>query len=237
MGNPAFRPLVQSGPVGRTLLPATAQGPPPEARHPIPKDPQAVQISRYRMVVEVALYDRPEPFAGLRHRIVHPPSELLLDLLQLGPCRRLRIVLRRTVKAPFRVFPLMCVKPRKSNVSGLPSPRRFRFELGVPSELDPARFVGMQFQSKLPQPFPEILQRSGRLRSATETRGPYRRRNAPRPRLLGRASCATPAPRGRRRNADRYSRAAARSPPPAAYPSPSPTIRLPPELRPLTISG
>src|SRR5215470_8677874 len=40
---------------------------------------------------------------------------------------RLRIVLRRTVKRPSLFFPLMCVKPRKSNVSGFPSPLRFRF--------------------------------------------------------------------------------------------------------------
>ena len=31
--------------------------------------------------------------------------------------------MRRMVKSPFRVFSLMCVKPRKSNVSGGPSPR------------------------------------------------------------------------------------------------------------------
>ncbi len=40
---------------------------------------------------------------------------------------RLRIVLRLTVYRPNLFFPLMCLKPRKSNVSGLPSPLRFRF--------------------------------------------------------------------------------------------------------------
>src|SRR5215472_11419694 len=40
---------------------------------------------------------------------------------------RLRIVLRLTVNRPSLFFPLMCVKPRKSNVSGLPSPLRLRF--------------------------------------------------------------------------------------------------------------
>ena len=34
-----------------------------------------------------------------------------------------RIVRRFTVKRPARVFPQTCVKPRKSNVFGLPSPR------------------------------------------------------------------------------------------------------------------
>src|SRR5881398_271394 len=41
---------------------------------------------------------------------------------------RLRMVLRITMNLPFfQVFPQMCVSPKKWNVSGLPSPRRFRF--------------------------------------------------------------------------------------------------------------
>jgi hypothetical protein len=39
---------------------------------------------------------------------------------------RLRIVVRRTVNRPSLFFPLICLKPRKSNVSDLPSPLRFR---------------------------------------------------------------------------------------------------------------
>jgi hypothetical protein len=31
---------------------------------------------------------------------------------------------------------------------------------GKSTELDPARFVGMEFQPKLPQPFPKILQKT-----------------------------------------------------------------------------
>jgi hypothetical protein len=38
------------------------------------------------------------------------------------PRQRLAIVRRFTLKYPFRFFPLICVKPRKSNVSGFPSP-------------------------------------------------------------------------------------------------------------------
>jgi hypothetical protein len=55
---------------------------------------------------------------------------------------------------PNPFFPLMCVNPRKSNVSGLPSPLRSRFLFGKPTELNPARLVGMEFQPKLPQPLP-----------------------------------------------------------------------------------
>src|SRR6202158_2368731 len=40
---------------------------------------------------------------------------------------RLRIVVRRTVNRPSLFFPLICWKPRKSNVSGFPFPLRLRF--------------------------------------------------------------------------------------------------------------
>jgi len=146
---PAYSQLVQSGPVGWTLLPATAQGPPPQARHPFPKGLQAVEIPRYRVVVEVALYDRPEPFASLRHRIMHTPSELLLNLLQFGP----------------QAFADRLAPHRESSLPGLPADVReaqkverlrlifsssFPVQLGIPPELNPARFIGMQFQPKLP---------------------------------------------------------------------------------------
>jgi hypothetical protein len=50
--------------------------------------------------------------------------------------RRFDILLRFTVKYPsFRVFAQMCVNPRKSNVSGFPSPRFARFsDSGEPNE-------------------------------------------------------------------------------------------------------
>ena len=66
---------------------------------------------------------------------------------------RLRIVLRLTVNRPNLFFPLMCLKPRKSNVSGLPSPLRFRFCSANRPELNPARLIWMQFQSKHSQSF------------------------------------------------------------------------------------
>ena len=53
-----------------------AQAPDPET--------QTREVSRYRVVVEVALYDRLEPLSGLGHGIVHALAELLLNLSQLG---------------------------------------------------------------------------------------------------------------------------------------------------------
>src|ERR1041385_4839201 len=58
---------------------------PPEPNHSIAECGQTVGVSGYRVVVEVALDDRPEPLAGLRYRFMHPSTELLLDFQQLGP--------------------------------------------------------------------------------------------------------------------------------------------------------
>jgi hypothetical protein len=71
-------------PGDRAFLAPTAHGTPPERKHPIPKHTQTREVSRYRVVVEVALYDRLEPLSGLWHGIVHALAELLLNLSQLG---------------------------------------------------------------------------------------------------------------------------------------------------------
>jgi hypothetical protein len=56
---------------------------PPMPSYPTPEYAETVDVSRYRIVVEVALYDRLEPLAGLAYRIVHPLAELLLNVPQL----------------------------------------------------------------------------------------------------------------------------------------------------------
>src|ERR1022692_4487338 len=65
------------------LAPATNSSP-PERQHLIPKPTQTREVTRYRVVVEVALHDRLEPLSGLGHGIVHALAELLLNLSQLG---------------------------------------------------------------------------------------------------------------------------------------------------------
>src|ERR1035441_6156731 len=65
------------------LLGAAAKSAPPQHQHPIPKHPQTLEVSWYRVVVEVALDDRLEPPSGLGHQIMHAHAQLLLDLSQL----------------------------------------------------------------------------------------------------------------------------------------------------------
>jgi hypothetical protein len=44
---------------------------PPVTKHALPEQPQTIEVSRHSVVVEVALYNRPEPRACLRHGIMH----------------------------------------------------------------------------------------------------------------------------------------------------------------------
>ena len=71
-------------PVDPVFLAPSANGTPPESQHPIAEHAQTREVSRYRVVVEVALDDRLEPLSGLGHGIVHALAQLLLNLSQLG---------------------------------------------------------------------------------------------------------------------------------------------------------
>ena len=84
-GQPAGSELAHTVPVEAVALAASPQLRSPQAPQPIPKGLQAVEVSRYRMIVEVALHDRPKPLSRARHRLVPTLPELLLNFLQLPP--------------------------------------------------------------------------------------------------------------------------------------------------------
>jgi hypothetical protein len=66
------------------LAPAT-QPAPPQCQQSLSEHREAVKVSWYRIVVEVALHDRLEPASRLSYRIMHALLELLLKLPQFGP--------------------------------------------------------------------------------------------------------------------------------------------------------
>src|SRR6516164_10266729 len=111
------------------------------------------------MVEVVALHDRLEPLARLRHRYVPTPLELLLDLLQLPP-QALGDRPALHGKVPLPVLPADMREAQKVDRFRLPFSSSFPVLFGLSPELDPARLVRMQFQSKLPQPLPEVLQKT-----------------------------------------------------------------------------
>ena len=83
--NPPTSQLAHPRPSEVALPAPMDQHAPPESGHPRAKCRQTVNVSRYCVVVEVTLDDRPKPLAGLRHRFVHPSTQFLLDFQQLGP--------------------------------------------------------------------------------------------------------------------------------------------------------
>src|SRR6516162_11527454 len=111
------------------------------------------------MVEVVALHDRLEPLARLRHRYVPTPLELLLDLLQLPP-QALGDRPALHGKVPLPVLPADMREAQKVDRLRLPSSSLLPVSFGIPPELDPARLIRMQFQAKLPQTLPKVLQKA-----------------------------------------------------------------------------
>ena len=67
------------------LLTATPQRAPPEIGDMMPEYLQCSTVGRHCVVVEVAADNPAQPPPLFRDRLVHAPSHLLLDLLELRP--------------------------------------------------------------------------------------------------------------------------------------------------------
>src|SRR5208283_314822 len=124
---------------------------PPRPDHPISECLKPFPVPGNRVVVEVALHDRPQPFPRLWNRIVHPLPQLLPDLLQ------------------FRAHPLAYRLPSDSEPPRRPGPptdvsesqKIERLRLSLPSplpvarrespELDHSGLLRVEFQPDLPQ--------------------------------------------------------------------------------------
>jgi hypothetical protein len=93
---------------------------------------------------------------------------LLLDFLQLLP----HAFADRHASHRVMTFPILPADMRETKkVERLrfAFPSSFPALFGEPPELDQARLVWMKFQPKLPQPHPEILQKTNRIRPMLET--------------------------------------------------------------------
>ena len=78
--NPSLAQRQRAVPREPILLAPATQSAPPQSKQSLSEHRKAVEVSWYRIVVEVALHDRFEPFASLRYGIVHTRAELLLNL-------------------------------------------------------------------------------------------------------------------------------------------------------------
>ena len=128
-------------------------------QYPLPEYAETVEVSRDRIVVEVALHNRLEPLAGLTHGIVLTRTELLLDLPQLRPHAFAdRLALYR--EPPQLVLPADAREARKVERLGLAFSSTFPVLFGESAELDPSRFIWLELQSKLSHSFPKIFQKA-----------------------------------------------------------------------------
>ena len=154
---PTLGQLPHSHPVQAMSLTATQQSLPPQQSHPKAEYVQTVEIARDRVVVEVALHDRFEPFAGLHNWIMRAVQELPLDFLKLGS-HPLADRLALHHKVPIPLLSADVREAEKVERLGLAFSSSFPVALGKLSELNPARLVWVQFQPELSQPLPEVLQ-------------------------------------------------------------------------------
>ena len=83
---------------------------------------------------------------------------------------RFEIVIRLSQNRPLLDFAQMCVKPRKSNVSGLPRALGCPVTGGVPPELDQPGFVRVQFQPELREPAAQARPGTAQRLPGTRTR-------------------------------------------------------------------
>ena len=83
-------------------------------------------VCRHRVVVKVSGDDLSQPFSLHGHWLMNASSQFLFDGLQLRRIRSRRDF-RLIWNLPRRDLLQIKVKPRKSKVSGLPSPRCLRF--------------------------------------------------------------------------------------------------------------
>src|ERR1022692_3641603 len=119
LGNPSVSQLSHPRPRQMMLLAPMDQHGPPEPDYPIAECGQTVNVSRYRVVVEVAFHDRSEPLACPRHWFMHASAQQLLDFQQLGPHPLADRFALHSI-APIPVLPAYMRESQKIERLGLP---------------------------------------------------------------------------------------------------------------------
>ena len=71
LGKPLCSQLEATNPGVPAYLTTVLQRLPPVTKHPLPEQPQTIEVPRHSVVVEVVLYNRPEPRACLGRWIMH----------------------------------------------------------------------------------------------------------------------------------------------------------------------
>ena len=122
-GNPVGGQPVHPLPREAIFLATPPQRAQPNTLHIVVECFQRSSVGRHCVVGEEASDDLLDPSPLLGDWLMHPPSQLVLDLpLSVARMRSRRVILF-TRNCPRLLRSQMKVKPRKAKVSGFPSPR------------------------------------------------------------------------------------------------------------------
>jgi hypothetical protein len=146
------REPVDPVPLRALLLAAPRQCAHPEHHDVVAERRQGIEVSRHRVIGKKARHPAAATVPGSGSDRASGAEAPSLTSLTLARLRSLRVP-RKSRNLPRRDRPQIWVKPRKSNVSGLPSPARSRSSA---AELDQTGLVRMQGQRKLRQPIPQL---------------------------------------------------------------------------------
>ena len=152
---------IEAGPVEPVPLASTQQCVPPCAAHFAAKAIQPKQVRWNCMIREVSLQDSLEPQANDGHRFVPPLVKLLANHGQrcshsLQGCQS------DYLKFPFSRGPTTMREPQKIERFGPALPPVAPSLDRIAAELNQARFIRMQGQPELCQPFLQIFQKQPR---------------------------------------------------------------------------
>src|ERR1039458_8766918 len=116
-------------PTDATVLAAPRQRAMPEPPHLESKKSQRRVVHGHSVIPDMPTHHRLQPLALFGDGVVHSSLKLGFHLVQLR-LQPLAYCCRKTVNRPLLpFFTQICVKPRKLNVSGFPSPRHARLSI------------------------------------------------------------------------------------------------------------
>ena len=117
-------------PQDSTVLASPRERALPEPAHLEPEDSQRRRVHGHSVVANLSTHHRLQPLAWFGDRFVHSSPKFGFHLIQFRLQPFADRLCRSTVNRPLLLFfTQICVKPRKLNVSGFPSPRPCRWSI------------------------------------------------------------------------------------------------------------
>src|SRR6266478_2301294 len=150
-GEPVVGQLSDPLPCHPVLLAAPPKRPPPEIDDMIPEGPECRTVGRHRVVLEVAGDDLFEPFRRFADRLMHSPSELLLDLREF---RLHAVASAPPMDQELALAGLAADEGEAQEVEGfrLAEPAPLAVRRRMTAELDEPGFVRMERQREFRKP-------------------------------------------------------------------------------------